>query len=161
NVRYARSQAACLLQQHDRGCILSSFRPSRRTRTARRGALTMSSVGERIRGRRTELGWTQDQLAQKAGVSKRFLSDLGNAKRSVSADNLLDIARALGVSVDFLMTGQASQEQPTEVPIPASLARFAAEERLSFRQTLMLLDMQKQIVAHRSARRKDGLESVD
>ena len=46
-------------------------------------------------------------------------------------------------------------------PIPAALARFAAEERLSFRQTLMLLDMQKQIVAHRSAKKKDGLESVD
>ena len=42
------------------------------------------------------------------------------------------------------------------MPIPASLARFAAEERLSLRQTLMLLDMQKQIVAHRSARKKDN-----
>ena len=59
------------------------------------------------------------------------------------------------------MTGKASEEQPTEVPIPASLAKFAAEEGLSFRQTLMLLDMQKQIVAHRSAKKKDGLESVD
>src|SRR5262245_14011399 len=121
----------------------------------------MSTVGERIRKRRTELGWTQDQLALKAGISKSFLSDLENGKRSVSANNLLDIARALGVSLDFLMTGQASQDQPTEVPIPASLARFAAEEGLSFRQTLMLLDMQKQIVAHRSARKKDGLEAVD
>src|SRR5689334_24912859 len=99
----------------------------------------MASVGERIRGRRAELGWTQDQLAQKAGISKSFLSDLENGKRSVGADNLLDIARALGVSLDFLMTGEASEAQPAQVPIPASLARFAAEERLSFRQTLMLL----------------------
>ena len=44
---------------------------------------------------------------------------------------------------------------------PSSLARFAAEERLSFRQTLMLLEMQNQIVAHRSAKKKDGLDSVD
>src|SRR6184192_3067949 len=121
----------------------------------------MAPVGERIRQRRAELGWTQDQLAQKAGISKSFLSDLENGKRSVGAENLLDIARALGVSLDFLMTGQASQDQKTEVPIPASLARFAAEEGLSFRQTLMLLDTQKQIVAHRSARKKDDLEAVD
>jgi len=36
----------------------------------------MPSVGERIRKRRNELGWTQDSLATKAGVSKSFLSDL-------------------------------------------------------------------------------------
>jgi len=121
----------------------------------------MAGVGERIKTRRAELGWTQDQLGQKAGISKSFLSDLENGKRSVGAENLLDIARALGVSLDYLMTGEASQDQQAEVPIPASLARFAAEEGLSFRQTLMLLEMQQQIVAHRSAKKKDGLESVD
>jgi transcriptional regulator with XRE-family HTH domain len=121
----------------------------------------VSSVGERIKQRRLELGWTQDQLCTKAGISASFLSDLENGKRSVSASNLLDIARALSVSLDYLMTGKASSEPQAEVAIPASLARFAAEERLSLRQTLMLVDMQKQIVAHRSAKKKDGLEAVD
>lgn len=121
----------------------------------------MAGVGERIKKRRQELEWTQDQLAQKAGISKSFLSDLENGKRSVGAENLLDIARALGVSIDFLMTGKASKDQAAEVPIPASLARFAAEERLSFRQTLTLLEMQQQILAHRRAHKKDMLEAVD
>jgi len=123
--------------------------------------IRVAGVGDRIKKRRLELGWTQDQLCQKAGISKGFLSDLENDKRSVSADNLLDIARALSLSLDYLMTGKASEEPPTDVSIPASLAKFAAEERLSLRQTLMLLDMQKQIVAHRSAKKKDGLEAVD
>jgi transcriptional regulator with XRE-family HTH domain len=121
----------------------------------------MPGVGDRIKTRRQELGWTQDQLAMKTGISKSFLSDLENGKRSVGAENLLVISRALGVSIDLLMTGEASNKPITEVPIPASLAKFATEERLSFRQTLMLLNMQKQIVAHRSAKKKDGLESVD
>lgn len=121
----------------------------------------MAGVGERIRKRRLELGWTQEQLCQKAGISKGFLSDLENDKRSVSAENLLDIARALSLSLDYLMTGKASQEEPTEVAIPATLARFAAEEGISLRQTLILLDMHKQIVAHRSAKKKGGLEAVD
>ena len=121
----------------------------------------MPTVGERVKTRRLELGLSQDALAEKAGISKSFLSDLENDKRSVGAENLLDIARALGVSLDLLMTGEASEKPVVEVPIPASLPRFAAEERLSFRQTLMLLDMQKQIVAHRSAKKKDGLEGVD
>lgn len=121
----------------------------------------MSSVGERIKKRRLELGWTQEQVCTKVGLSKSFFSELENDKRSVSAENLLDIARALSLSLDYLMTGEASHEPLAEVPIPASLAKFAAEEGLSFRQTLMLLDMQKQIVAHRSAKKKDGLEAVD
>lgn len=121
----------------------------------------MSSVGDRIKQRRLELGWTQDQLCTKAGLSKSFLSELENGKRSVSAENLLEIARAMNVSLDYLMTGKASQEQTSEVAIPSSLAKFAGEEGLSLRQTLMLLDMQKQIVAHRSAKKKDVLEGVD
>lgn len=125
------------------------------------GEQRVAGVGERIRKRRLELGWTQDQLCQKAGISKGFLSDLENDKRNVSATNLLDIARALSLSLDYLMTGDASVKNVTEVFIPAALARFAADEGISLRQTLMLLDMQKQIVAHRSAKKKDDLESVD
>ena len=67
------------------------------------------SVGERIKARRSELGWTQESLAQKAGLSKSFLSELENGKRRVSADNLLEIARTLSVSLDFLMTGTTTE----------------------------------------------------
>jgi y4mF family transcriptional regulator len=121
----------------------------------------MSSVGERIKKRRTELGWTQDQLAQKAGISKSFLSDLENGKRSVSADNLLDIARVLSLSLDYLMKGEETEPKSAEVQIPASLAAFADQERLTFKQTIALLRMREQIVAHRSSTKKEGLEQVD
>ena len=33
----------------------------------------MNGVGERIKKRRVELSWTQDQLCQRAGISKGFL----------------------------------------------------------------------------------------
>lgn len=109
-------------------------------------------VGERIRLRRQELNWTQDVLAQKAGISKGFLSDLENGKRGVRAETLLDIARVLGVSLDHLMKGVPDEESvKAEVEIPIELAEFATAVGLSFRQTLTLLQMQRQIVAHRSA----------
>ena len=122
----------------------------------------MSSVGERIKKRRTELGWTQDVLAQKAGVSKSFLSDLENGKRKVGADTLLDIAQALSLSLDYLMIGTEGETEPaTEVQIPASLAAFAAQAGISFRQALTLLEMQQQIIARRSSTKKHGLDNVD
>ena len=122
---------------------------------------TTQTVGERIKRRRNDLGWTQDVLAEKAGISKGFLSDLENGKRSVGADTLLDIGRVLSLSLDYLMTGKAPEAEATEVQIPSSLASFAGKAGLSFRQTLTLLEMQQQIVAHRSATKKDGLEKVD
>jgi len=122
----------------------------------------MPSVGERIRKRRNELGWTQDALAQKAGVSKSFLSDLENGKRNVGADTLYDIARALSLSLDYLMSGREGESEPaSEVQIPASLATFAARAGISFRQALTLLDMQQQIIAHRSSTKKESLDKVD
>lgn len=122
---------------------------------------TKQTVGERIKKRRNELGWTQDVLAEKAGISKSFLSDLENGKRSVGAETLLDIGRVLSLSLDYLMTAKEPEAESAEVQIPSSLASFAGRAGLSFRQALTLLEMQQQIVAHRSATKKDGLEKVD
>lgn len=122
---------------------------------------TTNTIGDRIRQRRLELGWTQDVLAEKAGISKSFLSDLENGKRNIGADKLFDIGRVLGLSLDYLMTGEQGTAPPLDVQIPSSLATFAADEGISFRQVLMLLEMQQQIVAHRSKSRKDDLEKVD
>ena len=119
------------------------------------------ALGHMIRARRQELGWTQDVLAQKAGISKGFLSDLENGKRGVRAETLLDIARVLTRSLDFLMTGEEVETNREEVEIPASLARFASEAGLSFRRTLTLLDVQRQFIAHRSRGDKEPLENID
>ena len=110
-----------------------------------------TTVGERVKRRRTELGLTQDELAQKAGISKSFLSDLENGKRNIGAETLLDLGRAMSVSLDFLMTGKDSEDKEAQVQIPPDLARFAAEEGLSMRDTLALLEMQGQIATTRKA----------
>ena len=121
----------------------------------------MGSVGERIRNRRQELGWTQEHLAEAAHISKGFLSDLETGKRNVSAEYLLEIAQALNVSLDYLMKGGGSQPKSVEVQIPASLSEFAKQEGLTFTQTLTLLDMRRQIVAHRSNTKPEDLEKFD
>lgn len=121
----------------------------------------MPSIGDRIRERRTQLGWTQDQLAQKANLSKGFLSDLENNKRGVGAETLHSIARALSTGIDELMTGVQRRKESKETRVPASLSAFASAEALTFRQVMALLDMQRQIIAHRSENRDDDLEKVD
>lgn len=119
-----------------------------------------TTVGERVRRLRTDRGLTQDDLAQKAGISKGFLSDLENGKRSIGAETLLDLGRAMGVSLDFLMTGEDSTDHGGKENIPSSLARFAAEEGLSVRETLTLLHIQEQIMTARKVPKK-RLESLN
>lgn len=121
----------------------------------------MNTVGDRIKSRRQELGWTQEQLAGKAGISKGFLSDLETGTRNVSAEYLLKIAQALTVTLDFLMKGDPSKPKTAEVQIPARLSNLAKQEHLTFAQTLMLLDMRLQIKAHRSNSHSDDLEKFD
>src|SRR4051794_3710504 len=105
----------------------------------------MRTVGTRIKERRLELKWTQEVLAQKAGISKSFLSEVENSKRNISAETLLDIAQALGCSLDYLMTGSGTDaDDPSvhrDIQFPAALTEFAADTGISFRQALALLGM--------------------
>ncbi|MEI7850269.1 MAG: helix-turn-helix transcriptional regulator [Kiritimatiellales bacterium] len=111
----------------------------------------MSAIGTRIKDRRLELKMTQDALCQKVDISKGFLSDLENGNRGVSATNLHNIAKALGVSLEFLMTGKDERKSSAPVNIPDGLSALAQKENMSFNTILMLLDMRQQILAHRSS----------
>jgi len=122
----------------------------------------MASMGDRIKERRLALGWTLDRLAGEAKISKGFLSDLENGRReSASGQYLSNIARALGVSLDFLISGGGNLPQGEKVQVPASLAAFAQQAGLSFSQTMMLLQLRRQIVAYRSDAKSDDLETFD
>lgn len=104
----------------------------------------MKDVGKRIRDKRKSLGLTQDRLCEIVGISKSFLSEVETGKRNLSSSNLLDLAKALGVSCDYLLVGG---DLPAGVAIPPSLAQFAANKGLSFKQVEVLLGMQRLIAA--------------
>lgn len=68
--------------------------------------LDLHDVGNRIRDQRLRLNWSQDELRSRMGnVSKAHLSDLENGKKEPGAGKLLSLSMALGVSVDWLLTG--------------------------------------------------------
>jgi transcriptional regulator with XRE-family HTH domain len=84
----------------------------------------MDDLGQRLRRFRDERGWTQAALAEHAGVSKPYLSELeSGAGRRPSGQILLKLADALGVTVADLL---GRQVLPTQDPdIPPSLREFA------------------------------------
>ena len=63
-------------------------------------------VGQRIIERRKSLGLTQEALAEKADVTTQFVSYAESGKRAMRPENLLKLSIALGVSTDYLLTGE-------------------------------------------------------
>jgi transcriptional regulator with XRE-family HTH domain len=68
-----------------------------KSRTARN-----PQIGERLQLIRRRRELTQVQLAALAGLTSTVLSRLENGEQTVSAERLTDIARVLGVSLDYL-----------------------------------------------------------
>jgi transcriptional regulator with XRE-family HTH domain len=64
-----------------------------------------SSCAERLRSRRLELGLSQRDIAE-PGVSNAYISRIEAGARNPSARALRKLAPKLGVSVEWLETGQ-------------------------------------------------------
>ncbi len=67
----------------------------------------MSTIGDRIRQRRLELGLSQRQIASK-GATYAYISRIEANERRPSTKALRQIAPKLGVSVHWLETGKRS-----------------------------------------------------
>jgi len=121
------------------------------------------TAGQRIKALRTERKITQEKLAQQAGISVGFLSDLENDKTNVGADKLLDIAESLDVSLDYLMKGAGATQAPKQVALelPASLVRLADRVGLTVTQARQLMGMRQQLLGFRSDTKNTDLENFD
>lgn len=60
---------------------------------------TPEELGTRVRERRAELGLTQGELADVAGVSPRFLSELENGKQTAQLAGIQRVLAALGLDL--------------------------------------------------------------
>ena len=61
------------------------------------------SLGKRIRENRISLGYTQEKLAESAGIEPSNLSHIERAATKVSLPTLVRIANALNVTLDELI----------------------------------------------------------
>jgi len=110
----------------------------------------VSAVGERIKKTREAIGWTQDVLAAKAGISKSFLSDVERGERDISSAYLLKIANAMDASLEYLLRGEAKPLRREDISIPKELEEAAERQGWRLDETLSLLRAHNSVVARRS-----------
>jgi SOS-response transcriptional repressor LexA len=84
------------------------------------------SLGQRVRWRRKELGWTQAELARRANINQGFLSGIEKGQRNPSAQTLNALAVALNVPQGVLLGEGIDHDAPQpyegrELPLLGSI----------------------------------------
>lgn len=75
-------------------------------------------MGKRVRKQRQLIGLTQQELAERIGVSTSFVGHVERGTRKASLETLVALSNALGVGVDYLLAGSL-QSSPDEENPPA------------------------------------------
>lgn len=70
----------------------------------------LHQMGERISTRRKQLRWTQEELAEAAGVTPQTISSAELGKKALRPANIINICTALDISPDYLLLGRISGE---------------------------------------------------
>lgn len=65
----------------------------------------LAEMGKRISYRRKELHMTQESLADKMEVSTQTISYIETGKKGIRPENLIKLCSVLGVSADYILTG--------------------------------------------------------
>ncbi len=100
---------------------------------------------------------TQEALAIAAGLSKSFVSEVEGGQASASGLMYLKLAAALGVSVEWILTGDLPERpvvRPSEVQIPPYVAALAEEQGWTYGETLDVSAALQTIIARRSRGRR-------
>ena len=66
-------------------------------------------MGKRIVAKRNELGLSQETLAELAGISPKTISSAELGQKALRPENIIAVSHALGLDVEYLLTGQYSR----------------------------------------------------
>jgi transcriptional regulator with XRE-family HTH domain len=106
-----------------------------------------AALGERIAAARLEAGLTQQQLADKLGVTQRVVTYWEREAAGLRADQLAKLAEALGVSADFFLGRE--QKKRSNGPVGKAKAIFDRVSALPRdRQQKILGAVEDMLVAH-------------
>ena len=84
---------------------------AQRSRKQAEGETFSQKIGKRIREERLRLNLTQEKLAEDVDLSMAYIGQVERGERSFTLENLIMVARRLGVTVDYLLSDSIA---PTE-----------------------------------------------
>lgn len=101
----------------------------------------LKEMGQRIMLRRKSLRMTQEELAEKLGVSTQMISNLELGKKAIRPENLAKVCTVLELSADFILTGTDTKTAVDAVA--EKLILLTAEELQMIRDIIDYMNRQK------------------
>lgn len=96
-------------------------------------------VGIRIQEKRKIKHYTRNALANKVGISSKFLYEIEKGRKNFSADILRRIAQELDVSCDYIMLGE-KEEKCEAVQFLKKLEALGPEKLTRLQRLLDMLE---------------------
>lgn len=95
------------------------------------------NMGQRISRRRKELCLTQEQLAEKMGLSLQSISCIELGKKAIRPENLANLCTHLDVTTDYILYGKRNENQMKDTV--AKLAALSPEAYRAVQELINLL----------------------
>lgn len=99
NVGYSRIECQAVFVGSSRTSVCASWHCAR-----------MATLADRLRRLRRDRGWTQVEAAAEAGISRAHIGKLETGGDTPGLDSLVKLARAYGVTLDYLRSGAANDQ---------------------------------------------------
>lgn len=68
------------------------------------------AAGDRLRLKRSLLGWSQDEMAEKINRATKYYADIERGSCGMSIETLMALSSALNMSVDYILSGDTQKE---------------------------------------------------
>ncbi|MFD1201993.1 helix-turn-helix domain-containing protein [Leucobacter albus] len=78
-----------------------------------------TKIGAALRAQRNHWGLSQERLAQRVGLTTRYIAGLERSEFNVTVDTLDELARILGLDPVALLNGELRDELPEQRDAPA------------------------------------------
>lgn len=65
-------------------------------------------IGERVAKRRSQMGLTQEQAAERCSLSHQFFACVENGIKNIRADSVVKLSKGMHVSTDYILLGVSS-----------------------------------------------------
>ncbi len=95
-------------------------------------------MGKRIVACRKQLNISQEKMAEQTGLSVQAVSTAERGTKALRPENLLKISRTLGVSADYLLSGETTKDNLRFSAVADKLKSLSEEQ---IQAVLSLIDV--------------------
>lgn len=85
-------------------------------------------LADKITALRKKAGWSQEELAEQLGVTRQSVSKWEGAQSVPDMDKVVQMSRLFGVTTDFLLKDELSEEEPAPAGCDSPLRRVTMAE---------------------------------